>query len=307
MKQPVKTFGSNTEGRDFVIGDLHGAYPLFEGLLNHLNFDKSKDRMFSVGDLCDRGPESLKCLELLHEPWFHAVLANHEQMLLHAFEGGPLGRYWAYNGGAWGIEALNTWKSRRIPTDDEHRVFDLLEPISELPYLITVNLTNGKKVHILHAELPPKQGITDEVLADPAKVWELATTQSEDGDFLVWGRAIYYYFYRADLTDIEKVKRSVAYRTGRRHPFNENLSQIISGHTIVQRPLTIMGQTNLDTCACGATSPDARKWEALTCLELNTWKFYQARPEGVTEVEPVVVTREEVEELEEKVKPSKPV
>ena len=33
MRHPIRTFTANTEGRDLVIGDLHGAYPLLEVLL----------------------------------------------------------------------------------------------------------------------------------------------------------------------------------------------------------------------------------------------------------------------------------
>jgi Calcineurin-like phosphoesterase len=111
MKNPIKTFEPNTVGRDFVIGDLHGSYTAFENLLEKLYFDETKDRMFSVGDLCDRGPNSLACLGLLHEPWFHAVLSNHEQMMLEKFRGGYMGEYWFQNGGHWGMEAWNDSKN----------------------------------------------------------------------------------------------------------------------------------------------------------------------------------------------------
>lgn len=41
--------------------------------------------MLSVGDLVDRGPDSIGCLKLLEAPWFHAVMGNHEQLLLNYF------------------------------------------------------------------------------------------------------------------------------------------------------------------------------------------------------------------------------
>jgi serine/threonine protein phosphatase 1 len=34
-------------------------------------------------DLVDRGPDSLETLALVEEPWLHAVLANHDLMLLN--------------------------------------------------------------------------------------------------------------------------------------------------------------------------------------------------------------------------------
>lgn len=73
----------NAKGRDFVVGDLHGHRSLFEHALERLAFDPGRDRVLSVGDLINRGPQSLATLSLLEQPWFHAVLGNHELMLLN--------------------------------------------------------------------------------------------------------------------------------------------------------------------------------------------------------------------------------
>jgi len=61
---PILKLPTNTTGKDFVVGDLHGCYDLLESLLGAVSFDKSKDRLFSVGDLIDRGPNSLRCLRI---------------------------------------------------------------------------------------------------------------------------------------------------------------------------------------------------------------------------------------------------
>ena len=53
----VARFEENATGRDFVVGDLHGMFSHLEALLNEVAFDESADRLFSVGDLIDRGPE----------------------------------------------------------------------------------------------------------------------------------------------------------------------------------------------------------------------------------------------------------
>jgi serine/threonine protein phosphatase 1 len=82
---PIRKLPANTVGKDYVIGDLHGCYGLLEQLLNEVDFDKARDRLFSVGDLIDRGPDSLRCLQLLEEPWFYAVRGNHELMMLDFF------------------------------------------------------------------------------------------------------------------------------------------------------------------------------------------------------------------------------
>ena len=267
MKNPIKQLAPNTLGRDFVIGDLHGSLSCLDNLFANIKFDPAVDRLISVGDLIDRGPESLLCLELLYEPWFHCVLANHEQMMLEAFYGDyTASRIWRQNGGFWGTAALNDWQDKqlndstgfvgRAPEDDSVRVWDALELVKELPYILTVNMPDGKKFHIIHAEMPfdYSEKITDELLANPEKVMELAACNSEDGTFLIWGRSIYYYFCRTDLSNTAKVGRIVKDMMSRpgKNIFNDELSHIISGHTIVHRPFTILGQTNIDTGAYGS-------------------------------------------------------
>ena len=85
MAATIRKLSSNDRGKDYVVGDLHGCLDLLLRLLEEVKFDQSRDRLFSVGDLIDRGPDSLGCLHLLAEPWFHAVQGNHENMLLNFF------------------------------------------------------------------------------------------------------------------------------------------------------------------------------------------------------------------------------
>src|SRR3546814_10796357 len=102
---------ANTVGRDVIVGDMHGCLDLFQAQLDRIGFDPTKDRIFSVGDLADRGPDSMGCLRLLREPWFYAVHGNHEDMLLdYAY---PCVMPYAYNeagdqlfrnGGRWVLD-----------------------------------------------------------------------------------------------------------------------------------------------------------------------------------------------------------
>lgn len=309
MKNPIQTFGPNEHGRDFVIGDLHGSLSCFEVLLRGLEFDKTKDRMFSVGDLVDRGPNSLECLELIKEPWFHCVLANHEQMMLEAFNGGYMGQFWIQNGGFWGYtayedakrlkETATTELGKVDPHPDSLRLFELLPLVEERPLVMTVQMLDGKKYHIIHAELPPGEVITDETLASPEEVMRLAQIQARDGDFFLWGRQMFAPFYGVNLTaNQEKLKRTIAYKYRTTFGmFNDNLSHIISGHTIMQRPITVLGQTNIDTGAYGSYDSDAKAHEALTCVELGAWKFYQATPTMFRAVTPLAVNKDDVLKL----------
>lgn len=302
MSALLKIFEANEVGRDFVIGDLHGSFEVFLKLLEGLKFDDKVDRMFSVGDLVDRGPNSVECLRLLSEPWFHCVRANHEEMMIDGFDGGYLGQIWLRNGGMWGLEALNDWNAwnayKRPPTDQSAEIFDLVQRARELPFLITVKLKSGERVHVIHAELPPHVEITDEILSSEETLSRVLGHQSDDGEFFTWGRRKFYQFFGWDLQNNDKMRR-IAAALQRGYESQKTLSRVVSGHTKVQRPLTVLGQTNIDTAAHESYldkygSPQ-RSWGALTCIELNAWKFYQATERSFSEVQPVVVNTESSE------------
>lgn len=60
------------------------ASSLLMAKLRHCHFDPWQDLLVSVGDVIDRGPDSLRCLKLLRKSWIVAVRGNHEQMGLDA-------------------------------------------------------------------------------------------------------------------------------------------------------------------------------------------------------------------------------
>lgn len=303
---PIKTLEPNFVGQDYVIGDLHGSYSVFENLLKCINFDPAVDRIISVGDLVDRGPDSLKCLSLLKNTWFHSVFANHESMLLNALDGHSY--MWYNNGGFWGAEILNDFYSyvgltndKRIISDESFEFIELIPLLHNLPFLITVSNKSGKKFHVIHAELPRNTEITDEVLADPVSVHRLANAHSNEGGSFLWSRSIFGSFYGVDLQNVEKIKREISDWIFA-WPFNDRLSHIISGHTVLQHPMTVWGQTCIDTCAYesyptkinGSEIYMPRGWEGLTCINLDTWKFYKATETAFDEIDPINITKDDI-------------
>ena len=69
----IKRFSKNLVGRDFVVGDIHGAFTKLKQALEKIEFNTEVDRLFCVGDLVDRGGENEQATDWLFKPWFHTV------------------------------------------------------------------------------------------------------------------------------------------------------------------------------------------------------------------------------------------
>jgi len=134
----------------YFMGDLHGRYDFLEEALAHVDFDPSQgDILVSVGDLIDRGPDSIRCLELLNEPWFYAVKGNHEQMALDCladFDDKTARAFWMGNGGSWyfGLDQSERLYANQL----------FAELVDPLPLALEITLPEGQRIGVVHAELP---------------------------------------------------------------------------------------------------------------------------------------------------------
>ena len=76
----------------YAIGDLQGCYDPFRELLDAIDFDPDRDKLWLVGDLVNRGPKSLKTLRFVKSLGKSVinVLGNHDLHLL-ALASGRIG------------------------------------------------------------------------------------------------------------------------------------------------------------------------------------------------------------------------
>lgn len=131
----------NKKGIDYFVGDIHGYYDLLIDRLNEIGFKPHCDRLFSTGDLIDRGPDSLSCVRLIDQPWFFAVRGNHEDMLLSASkisEENAVYKHW-FSYSKWFLEpTMKPFQS------------EILERLGKMPYFRTIK-TEDATFGLVHA------------------------------------------------------------------------------------------------------------------------------------------------------------
>lgn len=68
--------------RTIIIGDVHGCIDELNELIQVLSYDKNKDRIILLGDLIDRGPDSVGVVRLARTLDLECVRGNHEHKFL---------------------------------------------------------------------------------------------------------------------------------------------------------------------------------------------------------------------------------
>jgi len=144
--KPLLSLPANTHGRDFVVGDIHGAFQLVLEAMHAVRFDPTVDRLFSVGDMIDRGPHSPRVLQFLAQPCVYAVRGNHEDELLSLYSSGApdedvLRFACQFNGMQWWLDVPHGLRQQ------------ILQAISRLPLVIEVKTPRGN-AGLLHADIP---------------------------------------------------------------------------------------------------------------------------------------------------------
>lgn len=271
---------ANTLGRDFIVGDLHGCLDLLQIELARIGFEPTADRLFSVGDLIDRGPDSMGCLRLVREPWFFAVRGNHEDMLIdysrevvQPYGVGVRTKLFFCNGGDW-VRTLDADAQAELQQD-------LLARVTALPYVITVG-EGAVQFHVTHAELMtgsidhggfwsrleglPTDRTKKRILTDAQLTDEVLAQMTEP---LIWGRRL---VGQVDDDASREVQTPAGMLLLSQRPMHPGLSLTYVGHT----PLTTMTlhESHLfidrgaylrgsDTCLMILSHQDVGEWPTL--------------------------------------------
>lgn len=129
----------------YFIGDVHGCYDELMALLERLRFNRDKDRLIFVGDLVNRGGQSVAVLRYIHSLGDRAqvVLGNHDISLI------------AY---AYGV-----FHGRGTDFADIMKASDsrsLVEWLRQQPLLIERKKDN---VVVTHAGIPPRWSLAQAI------------------------------------------------------------------------------------------------------------------------------------------------
>lgn len=123
----------------WLVGDVQGCARELERLLREIRFDPGRDELCCVGDLVNRGPDSLETMRLWRDVGGSSVLGNHDIYALLARSG----------------------RKRRKP-DTLEPLFrapdgeELLQRLRDLPLLIHApSMGDGPDAWIVHAGLHP--------------------------------------------------------------------------------------------------------------------------------------------------------
>ena len=214
----IKSYKANDLGKDYICSDIHGHFYLLEEQLAAVEFDKSIDRLFCLGDLIDRSYDSVLVLDYLKQPWFYSILGNHEIMLIDVCESQnqETKNQWHFWGGDWAED---------LDYDDLEVYY---QAFLKLPIAIELELKSRKSIGLVHANLPGNadwnevKSHLDKISGTNINSYEPLLRE------MLWEKAPLFENYSIA---IEAVK---------------NIDHVFHGHTIIEEMITLENRTFMD-------------------------------------------------------------
>lgn len=90
------------------MGDIHGAHRALCQCLDRSGFDRSKDHLIFLGDVCDGWPQTRECIDELRTiHHLTCLLGNHDTWFLDWMKFGDAQDIWLMQGGKATVESYN--------------------------------------------------------------------------------------------------------------------------------------------------------------------------------------------------------
>ena len=140
----------------FVIGDIQGCYKEFKALLKLID-PKKENKVFCVGDLVNRGPDSEKVVDFILENNIKSVLGNHDLHMLAILIG---------------AKKHNKKKDTLQKVISKNKSLDIIDHFLKYPFAKVLSNDN-KKTLVVHAGILPNWKLSDVQSANDELVAEL--------------------------------------------------------------------------------------------------------------------------------------
>lgn len=164
-------------GKTYVLSDIHGHFQLFKKMLKKIDFSEN-DQLYILGDICDRGPESLDIyFYISHFDNITLLKGNHEYMMQEALKLAienndfdfPSCQFnlWEQNGGDTTIKNIRDYLHKKCLSHLDYTIVrnvflrQIYDYIKSLPLLLQIRV-NHKDYVLVHAGVDPEKGLNEQ-------------------------------------------------------------------------------------------------------------------------------------------------
>ena len=173
-----------SEGKIFVVGDVHGCLEMLKRLIDKIEWNSSNDRLIFIGDYIDRGQDSKGVVDFIlklkkDSPLIQCLIGNHEQMFLDYLSGVD-SQSFILNGG---LPTLRSYNEERLRSEDP------LIPSAHLDFFSSLlPMIELEQCYIVHAGFRPNIRIEDQDIID--MIWirdEFIYSDYDFGEVVIFG------------------------------------------------------------------------------------------------------------------------
>lgn len=237
-----------TDGRLFLITDIHGQYKMFREVMKFLRFvnfprpDQKPDFLINLGDMCDRGEGSFDVLSSFRDnPNFKTLDGNHEKLMFNGTRKlpyqsfvstgsdarGERREHWMINGGDW------------MYNHDFNAVRALADWTETLPFAAELHI-DGKVIGLSHASVAPNEifdsAVETDWFEDRDVDWEntkkAAMIAGDESQHFMYREMMEYCLTFCRKAERQKIELNV-----------KGVDAVLHGHCVQKHQPLILGKT----------------------------------------------------------------